>query len=427
MSVLLTTEVAGLTNPVLVRAEYTSNALADLYKADIIPIGTVFQSLGTGASDPTQTHPTLANADTIYNNVLNLLNLAQNGFVGTDGTTSYLTLDMAQGIDSVVKSLNTAGFFIAYANKASNPNDVINAMARWKDLADVGLTNLLQTSIDAINTNRTLQAMIELEYVKTGNDIIFGALSDLKTALGATQSVLDVMNNIQSLHNLVNLQSVNTFRVNDFTSGNPVTNIPLTGYESNNNQFSTIDQYSDQYKHYLDPTFNAPLGAVADQNPSTAPNPVDDPASGNPTNPGDPITTSTLATFNAMKGKLSQLIAQLDSINGQTPATRPAGSLAANLQNVLDDMNNANGGSGSDLQKFTAWVQDNYGSSTNQSMGNIQNRITQAITSATSLNDQQKDEVQSQMYAFEQFSKSAADMLSTISQMIVKMAQNISR
>ena len=53
--------------------------------------------------------------------------------------------------------------------------------------------------------------------------------------------------------------------------------------------------------------------------------------------------------------------------------------------------------------------------------------LTFAITAGQGLNDTQKADVQNYLFVFEEFYKSASAILQSITQMIEKMAQNISR
>jgi hypothetical protein len=59
--------------------------------------------------------------------------------------------------------------------------------------------------------------------------------------------------------------------------------------------------------------------------------------------------------------------------------------------------------------------------------GDSQQNLTFAMTSAQGLNDRQKEEVRRFLFVFEEFYKSAAAMLQRITQILEKMAQNISR
>lgn len=75
-----------------------------------------------------------------------------------------------------------------------------------------------------------------------------------------------------------------------------------------------------------------------------------------------------------------------------------------------------------------SWIMDNYhtfASPEATSAGKIQQNITNAITAAQSTNDAQKEEVRNSLLVFEQFYKSAAAVLTSLSQLIVKMAQGI--
>lgn len=77
-----------------------------------------------------------------------------------------------------------------------------------------------------------------------------------------------------------------------------------------------------------------------------------------------------------------------------------------------------------------AWIMDNYYSFSSPSAANagkLQQNLTNAITAAQATNDTQKEEVRNSLLVFEEFYKSASAVLTQLSQLIVKAAQNISR
>lgn len=122
----------------------------------------------------------------------------------------------------------------------------------------------------------------------------------------------------------------------------------------------------------------------------------------------------------------------LEKISPQNTRTVP-NTLAFNLYNLVTDINNRFSNltvtTNNDTAKQTAitqWILDgrNSGATTT---GPVQDHITQAITSAQSLNDTQKEDVRRYMFLFEEFYKSASAVLTKISQLLEKVAQGISR
>src|SRR5262249_10231590 len=82
---------------------------------------------------------------------------------------------------------------------------ITNAQAvQWRSLAassDV-ISGILQSAINASGVdNRSLQAMVELVYVQTGNQILTDQLTALQKALSSSQQTLDTLNTLQQLHN----------------------------------------------------------------------------------------------------------------------------------------------------------------------------------------------------------------------------------
>lgn len=422
MSVLITTSIAGISTPVDVDSEYTSTAVGNAYQDAITQIGNVFTAIGVStAANPTNlVAPTGADADTINNAINALLSLAQNGIANPNGNAiqvpdpnnpgqtiteyvSFLTLDMGQSTDLLVKSLQAVGFFSAYQTyqTTQDPTAVINALEQWKDLSDAGLSTIMENAVDAVSANRSLQAMVELDYVSAGNDQINSQLSSLNEALTATQDSLNLLQQIQDLKNDINIVPINPSSSQSFVafvSGNPAAGL-------SDNEFSSIDAYSSAYKSVADSLFNNPLTVTGDANPNT---PI--PAGGT----GVSFSSAQLASYANFPGQLTQLIGQLQQLSPSS--VNDPSSLASELQLVLNDMQ------GKSLEQ---WLNDNLDSATATNSGAIQQHITDAITAGTSLNDTQKQTAQQQLYVFEEFYKSASDVLTAISQIIVSMAQGI--
>lgn len=57
----------------------------------------------------------------------------------------------------------------------------------------------------------TEQALVELIYVGTGNQMLGSALANLESALNTTQSVLNILQNLQNLHNQISVKSKSAF------------------------------------------------------------------------------------------------------------------------------------------------------------------------------------------------------------------------
>lgn len=141
-----------------------------------------------------------------------LLNLAQYG----DGTGGYVSSDMAQNLSLLFSSLNAVGTQGFTLNAVSGGFSLDIALAGqtgndpmlWQSWRDLCLsTNMLQSvfakDVTPVNFGRSLQAMVELNYVKLGNDMLAAQLSGLQQALSTTQTVLNTLTALQNLHNQI--------------------------------------------------------------------------------------------------------------------------------------------------------------------------------------------------------------------------------
>lgn len=228
------------------------------------------------------------------------------------------------------------------------------------------------------------QALIELSYIQTANDVLSGSMASLENALGVTQKVMDTLTGLQNLHNKIT------------ASG----------------------------KGSLDPSVYQDTSSNATSNYQAA-------ASGFFGSPVVPSFTAAGSQFNAdiiaLKAQLASQVAQLSAITPLLNGVEDPNSLLAKARAVLNDLNNIE----NDPAAQSAWVLDNYdaltGTTESALAGRVQERLTNAITAGQSLNDTQKQTVQQYLFLFEEYYKSASSVLQAINQMISKMAQNISR
>lgn len=289
------------------------------------------------------------------------------------------------------------------------------AVLKWKDLASQSPTiqNILAAGTqESTIGNRTLQALVELVYVKTGNQVIAGALQSLDEALTTTQKVLDTLNTIQQIHNNITTAAKppfgNTFNLFPGTTGSPTT-------------------FYSNYQHAASAFFNTPV---------------------DPTLPASFSATSS--DFKKAESQLismrEQLRTQISTLSRTTPPilvsgqpVEDASSLLGKIRKVYDDLN-ANFQVGGNPVTFTSdptqafnafktWVLDSYASSASDpsKSGLLQQNITNAIAAGQNLNDTQKEAVRRYLFVFEEYYKSASAVLAQITEIITKIAQNIAR
>lgn len=159
---------------------------------------------------------TTANLNTL-NQQLNILrNLLMNGAsVSSDPQdpngslkTYYLTTQMAQHLGVLFASLSSANVDFS----AAAPIQLSLAQANtWQ--SNVNAAPLLQSLIQFVGStsNKSIQSMIELNYVKTGNDMIAAQMGNLEDALNTTQQTLNILATLQEAHNQIQVNSKSSF------------------------------------------------------------------------------------------------------------------------------------------------------------------------------------------------------------------------
>lgn len=154
--------------------------------------------------------------------------LAKNGLTDNDGSgdyQSYITNTMGDQINQVMKTLKIVGI------PSSTPltdSEKIQKINNWQSLAGFGVEEIVQEALllerntrliydptkgvsVAAPINRSLQSMIELEYIKTSNDFIGTQLSSLSGALDITREVVDTLTTVQHIYNQIAIDPVGQF------------------------------------------------------------------------------------------------------------------------------------------------------------------------------------------------------------------------
>jgi hypothetical protein len=256
-------------------------------------------------------------------------------------------------------------------------------------------------SISAQASQHTEQALVELVYIQEANDLIGNTLGNLDNALNASQSVLNILQGLQNLHNDISVQSKSAFPFL-FSTGRALAPGVSAGTPGS---ALSAGAYVTSYNTAASAYFGSPID----------PNFVF-------TGPTDPAFITFANNLAAYKTSLQNEIRVISAI---TPAdAKGAGSLYESLQTVLKDLP-------TDPHNFAsaeAWALDNYnttGTGAAQA-GNVENDITTAITAAESLNDTQKENVRQFLFIFQEYYQSASAVLSSMNQLMEQMAQKIS-
>lgn len=437
-----TVALATLANPVFAEYDYTNPALAGQYKQNVQVIFDAYNQ-GVTYSSPTATTPnpipanrlTQQDADNVVAALANLVNLAQNGAVlnNTPTTTKkyFLTTTMVTNLDLLLRSFQAVG--------VTNPTQsmTLAQLNAWKDLSiqspDIQalMTQLTQQS----NANTSIQALIELQYVKTGSDLINQKLTSLDTALNLTNNILTTLSSVQTVHN------------NLVTYGRGT--IPF----NYNAPQASAGNYRSGYTTAASAQFGAPITPVV---PSTLVvygtktiNTINGPVIGTDYNNPIGLTNAGISVFNSLLRLRQSIVNEIHLVSAQSSATQISDpqSLLNKLKVVKADLSTlfarlsttnptvpipANS-TFTGQQKASAlvrWILDNYNQTSGGSSANsglVQQNITLAITSAQSLNDTQKQDVRNFLFVFQEYYQSASSLLQAINQILTKMAQGIAQ
>lgn len=459
----MTAFITGVNNVSVSIKEYRDKEITDEYLSYMLSIQNIFNTAPgsiTGAS-----------YDTVINELKRLRNLAVNGFTTPAGGTQQITQQMASHINLIFKSFLAVGISpdsytdIPDATKIQLVND-------WKALSYFNLGQLItdaRTKYDSVSTliatnavvgydpngnpitassptiqgllnataTRSLQSMVELEYVKTGNDVIFDSLISLEQATQKTGDALNLLQQLQQTLNLVDIPSAGTFAwppqdwtltqtqtTSGFISGvygqaiqDALVAAGVVGFGSvlpttwEMSRAINLDptKYVAAYKIFASAFFTQRLANLQ---------------------AGQNITNIRISVENLMTA--IDTMANDPALGGRTTAN----TLAFNLSRLYSQWyniryNDASYGATDDARTLS-WLLDgqNLGVSDpayNNRFGKVQDNLTNAIRAGESLNDTQKEGVRRYMLLFEEFYKSASAILTKLSQIIEKMAQGISR
>lgn len=395
--------------------DYTSGAVANEYSANVQTIYNLYN----------QTSPytvTSGDVTNIQNAVTNLITLANTGNAG-----NYMTQQMASSVNLLLVSFQAVG--------ATDPT-AINAtqLQQWKDLSltSSSIQNTMSAALGAVAANTSLQSMIELDYVTTGNNMINGQLTSLDNALNTTSSVLSSLTNIQNIMNDVTVNSVAPF-----SAGEAIGYVP-PGSPAGTAALS----YQSAYAILASAHFNQPVGIHVNSVLMTYG------ANGLPTG----LTTAGLSVFNSLLALRNSLIAFLPGLSAAVgSAVTDPNSLYGTVKKLITDFSQTFGIStiitgttygiqpigqvtsptgAQEAQALYRYIVDNNTKTFNtpgRVAGTNQQDLTTAITAAQGLNDTQKENVQQYLFIFQEFYKSASAMLQSITQIITDMAKHISQ
>lgn len=238
----------------------------------------------------------------------------------------------------------------------------------------------------------TIQALVELVYCQTANDVLTSAMGNLQQALATTQTSLETLAGLQRLKN-----SLQPVAKSSFSN--------IFDYQNESNYASSYnDKASSFYGEPIDPAFYIDGNLI--------------------TSAGSPGFSDFLDELRQYKKELSAQITFLSSITPPLSSGPDPNTLLAKLRIVYSDIDLDNFGTVKD------WVMDKYdvhGAQGVSQAGVIEQHLTSAISSGQSLNTSQQQKVQNYLFIFQQYYQSAAAVLNAINQIISRMAQAVAR
>lgn len=417
--------------------EYTSLNILQTYSSLIIPLKTVFQKAPSTL--------TASDYNTVLAQVAQLKLLAQNGVDDTNGTQTYKTYingDMAGQLDDIMRTLAVVGIPPDPSAAPLSSGEKIGTLMAWQSLSQFNidvlgslnkallfLPNAYQYTVAVTNPGtgavtqlsvagspaQTLQSMLEVEFVGAGNAQMSGKMGFLEDALAISSKVLTSLTAVQNLANQIQVNNpipeyalppnfTTTTTTNPTTGSVTITNTPLNILDYRKAYKISASAYFTQIFPSAVPV--ADTAAKLLQTKQDLWNEMLELEQASPANSRN--TTGTLA--NAVYLVVKDISA---AFNGITTLNNP--SLQTQL---LDGVKN--------------WIIDNQNVKLDDSggvtkAGQIQDRISSALTSAENLEEGQREDVRRFLFIFQQFYKSAAAIITLLGQLFDKINTGIDR
>jgi|GEM_PF-4781702 len=280
---------------------------------------------------------------------------------------------------------------------------------------------------DSYTGSQSLQEILMSLYVSRGNELLYNEMSLLRDAIDNNQTALNYLNSLQDLMNqrdpekfILNLVDISTSDPNSLVNlGTSLHEVTTAGdkafndYESKNYDASTnpVNPVSLFVQGTTIPIGTDTLEAYASSHDTSL---FVRAFYDNLTTKG---STASDYTLQRLYDNLGIIITNVGGLSGEQ--ADEATSLISTLKALQTDIKNLID-SGEGVQQ---WVQDIQSGQEND----FQRHMSDAITASQSFNDTQREELSRVMFVFEEFYKSATSLLSTMTQIIEKMASYISR
>jgi hypothetical protein len=362
----------------------------------------------------------------------------------TTAITTTMDSYMAENVDNLIRTFRSAGWDpttsdISPTGNTQLPSNVLTALQNLTSTATAGIYSVSAIIANALsaasqasiignslsNFDSSIQQLLMVDYVSTGNQILFNEMNQLQSAININQQTLSYLNMLQDLMNQKDpqqfIQQLQILNATDPTSG-AVAQPGQTGYDNFEQQ---------TYNQVLNTITRFTTGSTTDTSPLTQyfQNISTSSPDGSGTLANQAFIDLSQAVPQMIKYSLTSIINNLTYLKQHiTLAAGNDGSALANsIGQVLSDFKNLDPGSTASeslqAQALQKWVQD----TTTGTTGTYQQNLSNAIVSSQSFNDTERENLSSVMFTYEEFYKSADSLLNSLNQLITKMAGAISR
>ena len=414
--------------------EYTTGNLRKQYEAYMKTIKDIFDK---------KTPPTAEDMNQLKSAMQGLRKLLLEGDTTTYPGSKYLmTHEMIYNLKTVFDMLDTHGI-----SPDGIDGDPFKAIENWRAMKDfvaipadpankkaaVTWGQLLASIVSLkVDPTRSLQSMIELEFIKAGNEYYIGKLDKLAESLEVTKKIINYLRQIEKISNEISVPPTGGFTF-------PPTAEQLAKLDSKQlqaiatflgdklgSEFSNADPAGKAkiLEEYVKGDGGKNFGRLYKFLASTSFKNI---------YPTPYTSDESVAALWKAKQELDKLIKNLEDMGSKVSSTN---SLAYFIRQVCNDISNAFKDVGKD-DKGNIDPKDSFAHGAlyryimdNQNLGpgkggEIQDRITQAMTAAQALNDNQKDELKQVQYIFEQFTRCANTLLQGITKIIEGMGKKM--
>ncbi len=347
--------------------------------------------------------------------------------------TTTMNRYMAEYVDRIIRSIRSAGWDPIVDSVAQAAGPIQKILDNPKIYLVLDYIRLGKLAADqaiiiknATTQSKSLQQLLMVDYIDRGNELLYGQMKDLQTAIDLNQNSLSYLNSLQDLMNQKDPQQF-IMQLQQLSTVNP-SNLSL-----------------DTYSKFENETFNQQLGNIAKFSAGQIRQYINTVQSLNLSS--DTIQTLTEEQYSKLQGtiggsflNLATLQATDKSFNSQNNGIN---TIISNLDFLVNQLTNVSGGSANSIVQALQTIRSDFKTLSDQGVataviswvqdigsnreGDYQRHLNDAIVASQSLNDSKREELRRVMFVFEEFYKSATNMLSRITQLIERMASSINK